>query len=104
MICISVLEYKLFQDTETQTLQFEYIRECTTSVSALKISLLQTTTHVHLAFEIIVSTGWSGTKISSVATTYYQIKSRALAKSLRCFPALFQPKKNVPSMVLGLRA
>lgn len=91
MIWFSVLEYEVFQDTETQTLQFEYISECSTSAPALKISLPRTTTHVHLAFEITLSTGWSG--ISSVARTYYQIKRQALAKSLQCFPSLFQQKK-----------
>lgn len=104
MIRISILEYKLFQDTETQTLQFEYIREGTTSVPALKISLLQTTTHVYLAFEITLSTGWSGTKISSVATTYYQIKRRALAKSLQCFPSLFQQKKKCTQHGVGFKS
>lgn len=93
MICISILEYEVFQDTETQTLQFEYISECTTTAPALKISLPQTTTHVYLAFERTLTTGWSGTKISSVARTYYQIKRRALAKSLQRFPSLFQQKK-----------
>lgn len=94
MICISILEYEVFQDTETQTSQFEYISKYTTSAPALKISLPQTTTHVYLAFEITLTTGWSGTQISSVARTYYQIKRQALANSLQYFPSLFQQKKK----------